>query len=146
MKNNELPTRISAGGVVLRKEQGKWTIALEQQKDYMNGSWFLPKGHVEEGEDLEGTARREISEEVGVHELTLVEYLGKKERITEIRKEHKIIHYFLFETSQLELTPTATDKAHRGKWFDLFDEAVITPYDEQNEVLEMVRKKLSAGN
>src|SRR3989338_5323535 len=142
----EIPTRVSAGGVVLRKDGDRWMIAMEQQEKYMDGAWFLPKGHVEEGEDFEAAARREILEEVGIAELKLVEYLGKKERMSTLRSEFKIIHYFWFETSQIDLVPTDTDKVHTGKWFDLYDEEVTTPYDEQNEIIELVREKLSAGN
>ncbi len=142
----EIPTRVSAGGVVLRKEGDRYMIAMEQQEKYMDGAWFLPKGHVEEGEDFEAAARREIEEEVGIAELKLVEYLGKKERMSMLRSEYKVIHYFLFETVQVEMHLIPSDKVHRGKWFDLFDEEVTTPYEEQNEIIELVRNKLSTSN
>ena len=144
--NEEIPTRVSAGGVVLRKEGGHWMIAMEQQEKYMDGAWFLPKGHVEEGEGIEAAARREILEEVGIGELELIEYLGKKERMSTLRSEFKIIHYFWFETVQVEMVPVASDKIHRGKWFDLFSEEVTTPYEEQNEIIELVRQKLASSN
>ncbi len=136
-------TSISAGGVVLRKVGEKWLIALEQQEKYKEKNiWFLPKGHVEIGEDFETAARREILEEVGVSQLQLVEYLGEKERISNVKKIHKIIHYFLFLTNQVELYPSATDKVHVGKWFDLFDPALRTVYEEQNQIIDLVREKV----
>lgn len=142
----EIPTRVSAGGVVLRKEGNRWMIAMEQQEKYMDGAWFVPKGHVEEGEDFEAAARREIEEEVGIGELQLIEYLGKKERMSSLRTEFKIIHYFLFETAQVDMHLIPSDKVHIGKWFDLFDDEVTTPYEEQNEIINLVREKLSTGN
>ena len=142
----EVPTRVSAGGVVLRKDGDRWMIAMEQQEKYMDGAWFLPKGHVEEGEDFEAAARREIEEEVGISELKLIEYLGKKERMSTLRSEFKIIHYFLFETVQVEMHLIPSDKVHRGKWFDLFDEEVKTPYEEQNKIIELVRNKVKQAS
>lgn len=144
--DEKIPTRVSAGGVVLRKDGESWMIALEHQEGHMQGAWFLPKGHVEAGEDLEAAARREIEEEVGIAQLQLIEYLGKKERMSLVRSEYKIIHYFWFETTQVDMHLIPSDKVHIGKWFDLFDKEVTTPYEEQNEIIELVRQKLSAGN
>ena len=36
------------------------------------GHWSFPKGHVEDGEDHHTTARRELLEETGISELTIV--------------------------------------------------------------------------
>lgn len=136
-----LPVTISAGGVVLRFDGVEWWIALEQQPARGGDSWCLPKGHVELGENLETAAQREITEEVGVTELDLIRYLGKKERRSGTKPEWKIIHYFLFHTKQIALAPCATDKVHVGKWFKLFDELPLV-FAEQKEIVEEVRKSL----
>ncbi len=47
---------LSAGGVVLRREAGKWLVALVKEAGL--SSHFLPKGRVEAGEELEAAARR----------------------------------------------------------------------------------------
>lgn len=134
----DVPIGVSAGGAVLRQENDKWFIALEQQPKKRTGLWCLPKGHIEEGETLEQTARREILEEVGVRELNLIHYIGKKERLSARGHEWKIIHYFLFTTTQKELHPEATDKYHIGQWFDLFSD-VPCPFEEQREIIEEAR-------
>ena len=59
---------ISAGGVVLF---GNAILLLRK----FNGDWVLPKGKVEEGENNEEAALREVAEETGVKAETL-KYLG----------------------------------------------------------------------
>jgi ADP-ribose pyrophosphatase YjhB (NUDIX family) len=54
-----------AGGVVFRMRGGKSEYLLVEAKDDP-AQWVLPKGHVEEGEQLRETAVREVHEETGV--------------------------------------------------------------------------------
>jgi 8-oxo-dGTP pyrophosphatase MutT (NUDIX family) len=133
---------ISAGGVVIRRSgEGVVYVALEQQTgrpEWDSSIWFIPKGHVEAGESLEDAARREIAEEAGVHTATLIQKIGVKQRVGSRSGELKEIHYYLFETDVEALHPTATDKPHRGAWFDLFGD-VRLGFEEQEEVLEEVR-------
>lgn len=74
--------------------------------------WSLPKGHVEPGEGTIEAARREISEESGIDELTFVKGLGTYERYrmnwdgTDNLDDLKVIEMFLFTTDwQKELRP-----------------------------------------
>ena len=54
----------AAGGLVSNK-RGDYLLISR------NGMWDLPKGHREEGEDIEVTALREVQEETGVDQLEL---------------------------------------------------------------------------
>ena len=100
---------VSAGGVVFN---GRGEVLVVSQH---GTSWSLPKGHVEEGEELLAAARREIREEAGVVELELVEVLGSYTRhklsVTggDDPSELKTIHMFLFRSEQEALSPIDPD-------------------------------------
>ncbi|MBI4709271.1 MAG: NUDIX domain-containing protein [Candidatus Portnoybacteria bacterium] len=72
-----MPTEKSAGAVVFYKEKdGQIKYLLLKHRA---GHWNFPKGLIEKGEKLEETALREISEEAGLSDLTLIP--GFKETI-----------------------------------------------------------------
>ena len=105
----ELKKTKSVGGIVLG-DSG--TIAMVRHS-VSNGAWLFPKGHQEEGETDEETARREIAEEAGVSDLELLDDLGTYERYhinpdgTDDVHEIKQIHMFLFAAPMhAELTPS----------------------------------------
>ena len=109
-ENTQSKMTHSAGGVVI-SDQGK--VLVVNQK---GTSWSLPKGHVEEGEEMLETAQREIAEESGVTELELMKEYPMYERMKisedgkgEDTSELKLIHMFLFRTSQIELKPIDKD-------------------------------------
>ncbi len=62
-----------------------------------NGYWVFPKGHVEEGELPEDTARREVAEEAGVA-ARVVAKIGETRYVND-RGEARRISWFLMEGS-----------------------------------------------
>lgn len=108
---------VSAGGVVL-DDRGR--VLLVNQR---GNSWSLPKGHVDDGEDLLMAARREILEESGISELRLIRELGHYER-PRIGKhggddpsEIKTLHFYLFRTNQTVLAPQDKDNPE-ARWVE----------------------------
>ena len=61
---------IQAGGGLVLNEQNELLFIFRR------GSWDLPKGKVDLGETIEACALREVEEETGVGNLTLVDFLG----------------------------------------------------------------------
>jgi ADP-ribose pyrophosphatase YjhB (NUDIX family) len=111
--------RISAGGIVIRLDDGRPLIALVQEGDF--NDYILPKGGVKRGETPEAAARREIAEESGIFDLTLLADLGTRERLSFNRKAWIVTHYFLYRTSQTIATPTDRHRVYRCAWFPLHD-------------------------
>ena len=100
---------MSAGGVVINPDG---LIAIVNQK---HKSWSLPKGHVEENEEFLEAAKREILEETGITDLTLLKELGIYSRYAmdhengDNKEELKTMHFFLFSTTQIKLEPSDAD-------------------------------------
>lgn len=122
----------SAGGVVL---DSRGQILVVNQ----NGtSWSLPKGHIEEGEDAPSAARREIYEEAGIRDLTLIRQLGSYQRFRigrdggEDESELKTIVMFLFETSETELSPGDVENPE-ARWVDRGEVAGLLTHPKDAE-------------
>jgi periplasmic divalent cation tolerance protein len=99
----------SAGGIILNL---KGDICLVNQQHY---AWSLPKGHIEPGETVLETAKREIREETGLTNITLLNYLGHYSRFKMHRDgsdntdELKTMYFFLYLTPETTLTPQDPD-------------------------------------
>jgi 8-oxo-dGTP pyrophosphatase MutT (NUDIX family) len=112
-----MKTTRSAGGVVLNT---KGQVLVVNQRGM---SWSLPKGHIDEGENELGAAKREIYEESGISELVYVRRLGSYERSRigkhggEDGAEKKHLTFFLFRTSQETLKPIDPDNPE-ARWVD----------------------------
>ena len=67
----------TAGGVIFRRSKSKPAkIEILMIKD-SKGRCTIPKGHIEEGETARQTAEREITEETGLQEMKVLNWLGK---------------------------------------------------------------------
>jgi 8-oxo-dGTP pyrophosphatase MutT (NUDIX family) len=141
MNVGELPFErvVSAGGVIFRRVNAKFEVALILHK----GNWCLPKGLVEENETFEQTALREVREETGLNG-ELVDKIGEiSYSFVQKKRYFKTVHFYL-----LKLVGGSTDlhdsEAYRVKWFSIFDALQILTYVKEREILakaiEMLRK------
>jgi len=109
-----MPREKSAGGIIFRKEAGNVYYLLlhyTPSEKGKHGHWGFAKGHVEEGENDEQTARREIAEETGITDLKIIAGFKEQEKYFfrqvyglkgEARKKapwiFKLVIFFLAET------------------------------------------------
>ena len=129
----DVPERVASGGVVVRFHDEQIFVALTREGDMEE--YVLPKGGVEAGEDLLKAAYREIKEETGLTDLTLVNKLEVVERLTYDKDFWAVIHLYLFHTEQIEATPTDTVYHYEMKWFPL-DRLPDFLWPEQKALLE----------
>jgi 8-oxo-dGTP pyrophosphatase MutT (NUDIX family) len=136
-----LPERLVAGGVVVRREGGKLLIGLIRDRKYED--YMLPKGGVERGESLEEAAKREVIEETGINKLNLITFLGKKERLSSEKKVWAITSYYLFATDQV----SGAQNLQEGEedlvfeWFDIGNLPSFF-WPEQKELIEENLEKI----
>jgi len=119
VRMTDVPLRRAAGGIVVRRDGDRVLLALTIEEDGEAAVVALPKGGLEPGEDALTAARREVTEETGLHDLRLV--LDEPLHVESRYGLHKgvWIEYplFLFETAQVLGVPT--DPRHRLAWFPL---------------------------
>ena len=101
----------AAGGVVMKNEE---TLFI-----YRNGKWDLPKGKLEENESIQVCAVREVEEECGISQLTIVKELAATYHTYRQAEENvlKITHWFLMDcTDQSSLTPQTEEGIELVEW------------------------------
>src|SRR3989338_4764483 len=135
-KTGKMPTEHLAGAVVYAKQGGETYLAFVHD---IFGHWTISKGKIEEGEDVQGGATREIKEELGldikiVEELGVNEYIANDSKI-EGGKKRKRVTYFLAESpfSDLKLGPSGgLDDA---QWFPLSAVGDLNFYDDTLKII-----------
>lgn len=92
-------TYTSAGGVVMNIDGKEILLLVRPSRDEVR----LPKGHVEEHEDLQQAALREVQEEAGYAELEIVADLGRQLITFPLGGQvvHRTEHYFLMRAQTL---------------------------------------------
>ncbi len=135
IKNGDKP-RSTAGGIVISLS-GK--LCLTNNNGH---SWTFPKGGVDNGEKIEGAARREIAEETGIDQLTLVQYLGDYYRLGGKSDEiFKQIMMYLYTTKETKLNPTDADNPE-ASWFTFSEAIEMLSFDEDRFFLYRLKSKL----
>lgn len=83
-------------GAVIFRHIGE-TVRYLLIKNRRSSNWSFPKGHVEDGETLEETAKREVLEETGIH-LDIFPGFVSKSQYTIQNKIQKTVHIFVGTT------------------------------------------------
>ncbi len=139
-----MPVHRSAGAIIFREEG---TGLLFLLLHYEEGHWGAPKGHIEKGETIEETARREINEETG---LTDIEFKpGFKQVVKYFFQDptgriFKIVTFLLAQTRTEEIRISFE---HTGYEWLPFDQALAqTTYKDEKDLLKKAAQYLSLGH
>ncbi len=137
----EIVREPTAGGIVFRHgEKGVEILLIQDAKD----RWTIPKGHIEEGETAQQTARREIGEEAGLKEVDILGWLGK------IHFRYRRVDKLVLMTTQIYLVRAKGDTNAIQKeewmngiqWFSFQDALDAIEYEDIGKLMLLAMKRI----
>lgn len=137
----------SAGGVLVRRLAGRWMVAAIRPAGKKPGLWALPKGRIDEGEQAEATAVREVAEETGARGRSL----GKLGDVRywfnwEGERVFKVVSFFLvrYEGGRLGDVPEAfRHEVADVRWLPLDDAPGLLAYGGERDMARKARERLA---
>jgi 8-oxo-dGTP pyrophosphatase MutT (NUDIX family) len=132
--SREVREETSAGGIVFRRDRGRPTFLLIRDS-YKN--WGFPKGHLEEGEQPDAAAIREVGEETGLRDLVIRGPIDTIEWSFRFRGSqiHKVCHFFLMETAQSRTSPQRAEGITACRWSSYDEAEQMLSYPNARDVL-----------
>jgi 8-oxo-dGTP pyrophosphatase MutT (NUDIX family) len=141
----EIVREPTAGGIVFRHgKKGVEILLIQDAKD----RWTIPKGHIEEGETAQQTAKREIGEEAGLSDVDVLGWLGK------IHFRYRRIDKLVLMTTQIYLVRAKgdTDAIKKEewmngiKWFGFHDALDAIEYEDIGKLMLLAMKRIRQEN
>ena len=111
--------QVGVGVGVFVKKDGKFLVGC-RKGSHGAGTWALPGGHVEVGESLGDTCKREVLEETGL-QIKNVERLTFRNDIFHEEKKHYVTLYFTADYESGELENVEPEKCSAWRWCNLLD-------------------------
>lgn len=141
-------TETSAGGVVFRlADDGGFDVALIRTHE---DRWQLPKGWIEDGEQPEQTAVREVREEAGVDAefvgpLGTIEYWYRSTYEPEPARVHKFVHFFLLRYLGGS-TDDHDDEVREARWAHIDDAERMLAFKDEKRMVALAREALAEAS
>ena len=136
----------TSGGIVFRITKDKKDIEILLIQDSKE-RWTIPKGHIEPGETAKMTARREIEEETGLRNVSVITWLGK------IHFKYRRMDKLVLMTTQIYLVQALDgrerpipEKWMKGiRWFPFAEALDVIEYEDIGKLMLIAKKKIRAG-
>ncbi len=137
----------SAGGVLVRRLDGLWQVAVIRPAGRPPAFWALPKGRIDPGEEAEATALREVAEETGAHGRSLgplgdVRYWFSWEG----ERVFKVVSFFLvrYEGGRLgDLDDAFRHEVAEARWLPLADAGRLLAFAGERQMAEQALTALA---
>ena len=137
----------SAGGVLVRRLEGRWMLAAIRPGGKQPGVWALPKGRIDPGESGEETALREVAEETGARGRSLGKLGDVKYVYTwEGERIFKVVSFFLvrYTGGRLGDIPEAfRHEVAEARWLPLEEAPELLAYGGERDMARKALERLS---
>jgi 8-oxo-dGTP pyrophosphatase MutT (NUDIX family) len=131
----------AGGGVLLRRREGK----LETVLIFRRGKWDIAKGKRERQESNRACAVREVDEELGIYDASIISKLGKTVhgyRATKRRYLVKTTHWYSMRTDAETFTPQLKEQITDARWVSLKEAEEMLGYNILRQLLVASREQL----
>ena len=130
----------SAGAIIFRKE-GRRPLFLLLHYPFggrtTESYWDLPKGHIEKGEEVEDTIRREVEEETGLKDINFVDGFREIIKYFFQRKGKTVTKFVTFLLAETKTKKITISGEHIGYEWLPYKEALETlTFDNAKETLQ----------
>lgn len=129
-----MPRAVSCGGVVIFR--GKILLLYKNYYQRYDG-WVLPKGTVEENEEYQETAVREVLEESGV-QAEIVKYVGKSEYSFNVKDSLilKEVHWYLMNAHSYYSKPQREEYFTDSGFYKFHEAYHLLKFANERQILE----------
>ena len=132
----KMPIEHLAGAVVYARHDGDFYLAFVHD---IFGHWTISKGKIEDGENVQQGAIREIKEEMGLdieiqEELGVNEYIANDSNVKGGKKKKRVT-YFLAEAPFSELRLGSSGGLDDAQWFPLSQVGGLNFYDDTLKII-----------
>jgi 8-oxo-dGTP pyrophosphatase MutT (NUDIX family) len=134
---------LAAGAVVVEPAERRYLLLHETAED----RWCFPKGHVDPGETLVETARREVAEESGLQDLDFRDELGEVAyRFYQPRRDRNVfktcVYYLAFA---VETETTLESTFDEARWLSARDAERLLNFETDRRMLAAAVAKVESS-
>lgn len=124
----------SCGGVVIYR--GKILLLYKNFRNKYEG-WMLPKGRVEQDEEYEATALREVREEAGA-ECKIMNYVGKSRYSFHISGDYveKEVYWYLMKAYSFHSKPLRDEYFYDSGFYKFHEAYHLLKFPNEKRILE----------
>ena len=143
----EIVREPTSGGIIFRLTPDQKDIEVLLIQD-SKGRWTIPKGHIEPGETAKMTARREIEEETGLRNVSVLSWLGKIH--FKYRRADKLVlmttQIYLVQALDAKEMPTGEKWMKGIRWFSFAEALDLIEYEDIEKIMLIAKKKIRSGD
>ena len=141
----EIVREPTSGGIVFRLTPDSKDMEILLIQD-SKGRWTIPKGHIEPGETAKMTARREIEEETGLRNFSILAWLGKIH--FKYRRADKLVlmttQVYLVQALDTRERPIGEKWMKGIRWYSFAEALDLVEYEDIEKLMLIAKKKVRA--